>query len=423
MTKTNSTRRRVVVTGIGAVTPFGAGVPLFADALRAGRSGISLLRQLDTSGVRTKGGGEVPFFPEPGELRFVQFARLAWQEAWNQAGLQGAVDPARLGVLLGTSRGAIRELELAHVLRDGRDPAACGFRFGDGAVPELSQLLPKLFPLFGSSGLGATLAKLCGAAGPVGTMSAACASGTIAIGEAAQWIREGRCDAVIAGGAEAPFTPVSFAGVCSSKAMSERWEDPASACRPFDRTRDGYVMGEGAGVLILEAEEHARARNAKPLAELLGYAQTDDGSHITVPTGVGLAEAIAGALQDAGVASTDLDYINAHGTATVLNDRFETLAVRNALGKHADLVPISSTKSMTGHLLGAAGAVEAIATILALCEGFLPPTINHREPDPACGLDVVPNVARAARLRTAMSQSLGFGGHNAVLVMRRFSRV
>ncbi|MBL0385510.1 beta-ketoacyl-[acyl-carrier-protein] synthase family protein [Tumebacillus sp. ITR2] len=414
--KSTSTRR-VVVTGIGAVTPFGVGVPLFAEALRAGRSGIQTLTQLDTSLLRTKGGGEVPLFSHGAQLRSVHFASLAFQEAWNQANLQGRVDPTRLGVLLGTSRGAIREWELAHTLREKRNPTASGFLFPNGEVPELSALFSQLIPCFGSSPLGHSLAKLSGAAGPIGTISAACTSGTIAIGEAVQWIREGRCDAVITGGAEAPFTPTSFAGVCSSKAMSERWDDPSTACRPFDRTRDGYVMGEGAGVLILEAQEHARARNAPILAEILGYAQTADADHITVPTGIGLSEAISLALRESGVAPSDLDYINAHGTSTELNDRFETLAVKKALGPHADLVPLSSTKSMTGHLLGAAGAVEAIATILAMQGSFLPPTINYHVPDPNCDLDTVPNFAREARVDLAMSQSLGFGGHNAVLVM------
>jgi 3-oxoacyl-[acyl-carrier-protein] synthase II len=417
----NQQTRRVVVTGIGAVTPFGAGVPLFADALKKGQSGIRRLTQLDTTLVRTKGGGEIQApLPQHHQLRFLNFAAVAWQEAWEAAGLAGQIDPSRLGVLLGTSRGAVRELELAHALLEKRNPSASGFLFPDAPPPELSDLLPLLFPNFGSSPLGHSVAALSGAAGPVGTISAACASGTIAIGEAAQWIREGRCDAVIAGGAEAPFTPTSFAGVCSSKAKSERWEDPAAACRPFDLTRDGYVMGEGAGILVLEAEEHARARGAVILAEVLGYAQTDDASHITVPTGDGLARAITLALQQAERSPADLDYINAHGTSTQLNDRWETWAVKQALGDEAYRVPLSSTKSMTGHLLGAAGAVEAIATILAMRESFLPPTINCLHHDPDCDLDYVPGAARPARIEMAMSQSLGFGGHNAALVLAAF---
>lgn len=439
--------RRVVVTGMGAVTPFGAGVPSFAEALRAGQSGIRLLTQIDTAGVRTKGGGEVlGMLPAVEGLsttvhRFVKFAAVAWQEAWRQSGVAGHVDPTRLGVLMGTSRGAIRELEIAQALLTKRNPAACGFLFPAVQANEqantgerlhiknvaaaltpyqtddLPALMQLLFPQFGSSVLGRSLAALSSAEGPVGTISAACTSGTISIGEGATWIAEGRCDAVIVGGAESPFTPVSFAGVCSSGAMSTRWDEPSLACRPFDRTRDGYVMGEGAGVLVLEAEEQARARGAQILAFVRGYAQTDDASHITVPTGEGLARAITLALEQAELTAPDLDYINAHGTATELNDRFETWAVKKVLGPHADLVPLSSTKSMTGHLLGAAGAIEAIATILALQQGFLPPTIHLQERDPHCDLDYVPNSARVAKVRTAMSQSLGFGGHNAALIL------
>ncbi|MGZ4123448.1 MAG: beta-ketoacyl-[acyl-carrier-protein] synthase family protein, partial [Tumebacillaceae bacterium] len=357
--------------------------------------------------------------------RFVQLAAVAFQEAWCQSGAKTStpfaqnknhpacdlVPPERLGVLLGTSRGVVRELEIACDLLRRKGPAAF-----QAKEPEL---LAALFPTFGASILGRSIAALAGAQGPVGTLSAACASGTIVIGEGAQWIREGRCDRVIAGGAEAPFTPTSFAGVCSSKAMSERWDEPSAACRPFDRTRDGYVMGEGAGVFIMEAEEIARARGAHIFGEVLGYAQTDDASHITVPTGEGLRTAITFALQAARLAPHDLDYINAHGTSTQLNDRWETWAVKQALGDAAYRIPISSTKSMTGHLLGAAGAVEAIASLVALQEQFQPPTLNYREPDPLCDLDYVPNESRPAQLHTVMSQSLGFGGHNAALVLGR----
>lgn len=439
--------RRVVITGMGAVTPFGLGVTTFAEALRAGKSGIRLLQQLDTSQLPTKGGGEVtcdlPAIPGlPANLpRFIHFAALAFQEAWEMAGLAwhatsslgtnpfsekrvsvtspaaadvSALTNLRWGVLLGTSRGIVRELELAATKLRELGPARLQAEHPD--------LLAALFPAFGASPLGRAIANLIGAGGPVATLSAACASGTISIGEAAQWIREGRCDLVVAGGAEAPFTPVSFAGVCSSKAMSERWDDPAAACRPFDAERDGYVMGEGAGVLILEAEETARERGATILAEVIGYAQTDDASHITVPTGEGLKTAITLALRAAGVTPEALDYINAHGTSTKLNDRWETRALREALGPHAARIPVSSTKSMTGHLLGAAGAIEAIACLVAMEQHFLPPTINLHRQDPDCDLDFVPNEARPAAVRTAMTQSLGFGGHNAALIIRHFSK-
>ncbi|MCX7569476.1 beta-ketoacyl-[acyl-carrier-protein] synthase family protein [Tumebacillus sp. DT12] len=422
-------KERVVITGMGAVTPFGVGIAPFAKALQNGESGIRLLRAFDTADYPVKGGGEVPGdLPAVAGLadhapRYLHYAALAAKEAWKSAGLlteeplaeeavahtgfvygEPPCPPERIGVLLGTSRGAVRELEM---LCDARQA-------GRTLSPEL---LAALFPAFGHCPLGSGIARLLGAAGPVGTISAACASGTVAIGEAAAWIRSGRCDLVVAGGAEAPFTPTSFAGVCSSKAMSERWDDPAAACRPFDRDRDGYVMGEGAGVVVLESLASAKRRGAAVLAEIAGYAQTADASHITVPSGEGMRVAIRSALSEAGLSPADLDYINAHGTSTPLNDRWETWAIRAALGPHADRVPVSSTKSMTGHLLGAAGAVEAIACLLALQDQFLPPTINYRTPDPDCNLDVVPNTARRAALHHVMSQSLGFGGHNAALVL------
>ncbi|ARU60437.1 hypothetical protein CBW65_04650 [Tumebacillus avium] len=410
-------QRRVVITGKGAVTPFGIGVPVFAEALQKGQSGIRLLQQLDTTRLPTKGGGEVavPLSPvaglAPRAPRFVQFAALAFQEAWRESGLAGETfDKSRLGVLLGTSRGVVRELELACELLRRKGAARL-----QAEHPGLLQLL---FPVWGSGALSHSIAQLAGAAGHVGTISAACASGTIAIGEAARLISEGVCDVMIAGGAEAPFTPTSFAGVCSSKAMSERWDDPAAACRPFDARRDGYVMGEGAGVLILESYDHARARGASPLAEIIGYAQTDDASHITVPTGEGLRTAIRLALQEARLAPEELDYINAHGTSTKLNDKWETWALHQALGNAAYRIPVSSTKSMTGHLLGAAGAVETIACLLAMEHSFLPPTINYSEADPDCDLDYVPNDARSQNVSLALTQSLGFGGHNAVLLLQ-----
>jgi len=420
-------KKRVVITGRGAVTPFGLGVPAFAAALRAGQSGIRLLQQLDTSRLPTRGGGEVlEPLPDVANLtglgltpRFVHFALLAWQEAWQESGLMESVsqggsfhtlDPERIGVLIGTSRGVVRELEMLQGLLKQKGHGALQEEHGD--------LLAALFPTWGSGVLGSMIAQVSGSRGPVETLSAACASGTIAIGEAANLIREGRCDVVIAGGAEAPFTPTSFAGVCSSKAMSERWDDPTAACRPFDATRDGYVMSEGAGILVLESAEFAEARGATVLAEVIGYAQTDDASHITVPTGEGLRTAIGRAMSEARIAPADLDYINAHGTSTLLNDKWETWAVRQALGKQAEQVPLSSTKSMTGHLLGAAGAIEAIACLIAMQGQFLPPTINHHHPDPECGLDVVPNVMRECAVETVLTQSLGFGGHNAALILR-----
>lgn len=408
------THRSVVLTGIGAVTSLGIGIPSLAAALREGRSGISLLRSLDTGALPTKGGAEITEpLPQAAGLplhapRYLQLAAWACEEARRMAGLESLPNKQAVGVLLGTSRGPIREVE-----------QLCALHRQGVLHTEGAPLLQALFPGFSNSLLSSAIARLCGAEGRSLTLSAACASGTIAIGEGARWIREGSCDIVIAGGAEAPFTPLSFAGVCASKAMSANWADPAAACRPFDRTRDGYVMGEGAGILILEAEEHARARGAKPLAKVLGYAQTSDAGHITVPTGDGLRRAIGDALRDAGVTPGELDYINAHGTSTVLNDKWETWAVRKALGDAADRVPISSTKGMTGHLLGAAGAVEAILCLLAMEGGFLPPTLNLREPDPDCDLDYVPNQARPALLSTVLTQSLGFGGHNAALVLAR----
>ena len=410
-------RKRVVVTGMGCISPVGNTVKETWEALLAGKSGAALITAFDASKHKTKFAAEVKGFDAQAVLgnrearkmdRFTQFAAVATQEALEHAGLKiDETNRDRIGILIGTGIGGLGTiLEQVEVMRErGAD-----------------RVSPFLVPMMISDSAPGMLAIRVGARGPNMAIATACASGNNAIGDAMETIRRGAADVMIAGGAEASLLPLAMAGMNVMGALSTRNDEPETASRPFDRTRDGFVMGEGAGILIIESLESAQARGANILCELTGYGTTDDAHHISAPAenGAGAALSMKLALDDAGLTIHDVSYINAHGTSTPLNDKSETAAIKSVFGEQAYSVPVSSTKSMTGHLLGASGAVEAVACILALREGIIPPTMHYQIPDPECDLDYVPNQARRATLKHVMSNSFGFGGHNATLVLSRF---
>ncbi|HEX2035949.1 MAG TPA: beta-ketoacyl-ACP synthase II [Chloroflexota bacterium] len=407
---------RVVVTGLGLVTPLGLDVPSSWQALLAGRSGIGAISAFDATGFASRIAGEVRGFDiarygiEPKDARrmdrFVQFGLAAAFEAVRDAGLElPLTEGDRTGVYVGSGMGGLVTLtEQFEVLR----------RRGPERVSPF--LVPMMICDMASGQISITL----GARGPNLAIVSACATGAHAIGEAAALIQRGGADIMIAGGSEAVITPIGVAGFAAAKALSTRNDEPARASRPFDRERDGFVMGEGAGVVVLERASHARRRRARIYAELAGYGSSADAYHLTSPPegGEGAVRCMRQALQQARLDPESLDYLNAHGTSTPLNDRTETAAIHAALGHHARRMAVSSTKSMTGHLLGAAGGVEAVVSVLAIEHGVIPPTINYEHPDPACDLDYTPNSARERPVRTAMSNSFGFGGHNATLLFR-----
>lgn len=409
-------RKRVVVTGMGCISPVGNNVKDTWSALLEGKSGAGMISHFDASAHKTRFAAEVKGFDgvavfgtrEARKMdRFTQFATAATMEALEQAGFQ--IDESnrdRVGVLIGTGIGGIGTImEQAEVLRErGAD-----------------RVSPFLIPMMISDSAAGMLAIRIGARGPNMSLATACASGNNAIGEATEMIRRGAADVMVAGASEAALIPITMAGMNVMGALSTRNEDPRAASRPFDKDRDGFLMGEGAGVLILESLEHAQARGANILCEIAGYGTTDDAHHISAPAenGAGAAMSMKLALDDADLSTQDVGYINAHGTSTPLNDKSETAAIKTVFGEQAYSIPISSTKSMTGHLLGASGAVEAVFSILAIREGMLPPTINYQTPDPLCDLDYVPNEPRKVSLQHAMSNSFGFGGHNATLVFSR----
>ncbi|MBO9361626.1 MAG: beta-ketoacyl-ACP synthase II [Thermoflexus sp.] len=408
---------RVVVTGMGAITPIGNDVETFWQNVVAGCSGVGPITLFDASAMKTRIAAEVKGFDPEAWFgrkearrmdRYAQFALAATQQALQDARLDPAqVDRERVGVILGTGIGGIGAMVQGVETLITRGPD----RISPLTVPMmLADTAPGLIAIaYGFRGLNMAVVT-------------ACASGANAIGEAMRLIRQGDADVVIAGGAEAAILPVAVAAFNAMGAISTRNEEPERASRPFDRTRDGFVMGEGAGILILERLEHAQARGARVYAEVVGYGTSADAYHITAPpeNGEGAALAMRRALADAGLSPRDIDYINAHGTSTPLNDRSETQAIKAVFGEAAYNVPISSTKSMIGHLLGAAGAVEAIVCIRAITDGVIPPTINYEHPDPECDLDYVPNGARRKPVRAAMSNSFGFGGHNACLIFQRY---
>lgn len=410
-------QRKVVVTGLGCISPIGNTMNETWDALLAGRSGAAPITLFDASRHKTRFAAEVKGFDAAAVFgardarkmdRYTQFATVATLEALAHAGL--VIDEAnrdRVGILIGTGIGGIGTLlEQAEVLRE-RGP---------------ERVSPFLVPMMISDGAAGMIAIRVGARGPNMAAVTACATGTNALGEAAAMIRRGAADAMIAGGAEAAIVPLAMAGMNVMGALSTRNESPETASRPFDKERDGFVMAEGAGVLILEAEEHAKARGARILCEFTGYATTDDAHHISAPAenGAGAALSMSLALKDAGLKPEEIGYINAHGTSTPLNDKSETAAIKTVFGGHAYRVAISSTKSMTGHMLGASGAVEAAACVKVFEHNILPPTVHYSTPDPECDLDYVPNQPRAAQPEHAMSNSFGFGGHNATLILSRY---
>lgn len=410
--------RRVVVTGLGAVTPIGNDVAAYWDGLSSGRNGVGPITLFDASRHACRFAAEVKGFDPAGWLepkeakrwdRFCQFGVVAAKQAVAAAGL--TIDDAnrgRVGVSIGSGVGGLLMMETqAHVLAD-RGPD----RVSPFCVP---MMIPNM-----ATGLAAIALR---AQGPSSAVATACAAGSNAIGDAFRQIQLGLADAMVCGGAESAITPLGVAGFASAKALSFRNDDPATASRPFDAERNGFVIGEGAGVLVLEALEHAQARGATILAEIVGYGTTCDAHHITAPApgGSGGAEAIRLALVDARLNPEAVDYINAHGTSTQANDSNETAAIKTALGEHAYRIPVSSTKSMTGHLLGGSGGIEAVASVLAITHKVVPPTINYSNPDPACDLDVVPNEAREHDVNVVLSNSFGFGGHNVCLAFRRMS--
>lgn len=409
-------QKRVVITGMGVITSLGIGVDQFWNSIREGKSGISLVERIDVSNMSTKVAAEIKNF-EPTEFmdkkeakrmdRFTQLAVAAAKLAVENSQLDmEKEDPYRVGVIVGAGIGGMETFETQHEALLSKGPGRVSPFFVPMMIPDMAT---------------GRIAMQYGAKGFNGCSVSACATGTNCIGDAFKVIERGDADVMICGGAEASVTPMAFAGFCSAGAMTEN-PDPVTACRPFDAERSGFVMGEGAGVLIIEELEHAMRRGADIVAEIVGYGCTNDAYHITLPNPDGEAGArcMQMAIADAGVKPEDIDYINAHGTSTPPNDKNETAIAKLVFGEHAYKLAMSSTKSMTGHLLGAAGAVEAIISALALRDGFLPPTINYKTPDPECDLDYVPNVGRNADLRYALSNSLGFGGHNATLAFKKY---
>jgi 3-oxoacyl-[acyl-carrier-protein] synthase II len=408
--------RRVVVTGLGAVTPVGVGAKAYWDAITAGRSGVGPLTLVDPEPVPSKVAAECRDFDPAASLgpkeakrldRSVQFALTSAREAWEDARIDGAVDKDETGVVFATGIGGISSLLASEKVLHTKGPN----RVSPFTVP---QLMP-------NAAAGQIAMKL-GLRGPNFCTTTACAASNHAIGLAFQAIRQGEAVAMIAGGSEAAFVDIALVAFAQMTALATKFNDrPEEASRPFDALRNGFVMGEGAGALILEERDHALRRGAPVHAELIGFGQSADAFHITAPSedGSGAALAMTRALRSAGLEPEAVGYINAHGTSTPTGDASETRAIRLAFGDHADRLAVSSTKSMIGHLFGAAGAVEGVATVLAVREGILPPTINQTDPDPACDLDYVPNQARQATVEVAMSNGFGFGGHNAVVVFRR----
>jgi len=410
-------RRRVVMTGLGCVSPLGLNLNDTWAALLAGKSGAGPITRFDASQHKTRFAAEVKGF-DPVAIfgardarkmdRFAQFAIAAAQEALDQSGLQiNEANRDRVGIVIGTGIGGITTMIENYEALKERGP---------------DRVSPFLIPMMISDSAAGMLAIRTGARGPNLALATACATGSNAVGEAAEMIWRGVADAMIVGASESAVVSLAMAGMNVMTALSTRNDSPEKASRPFDKNRDGFLMGEGAGMVVLETLESAQARGAKVLCEFSGYGASDDAYHISAPAenGAGAALSMKLALEDAGLKPEDIDYINAHGTSTQLNDKSETAAIKTVFGAHAYKVPISSTKSMTGHLLGASGAVEAAICARILSENILPPTINYETPDPVCDLDYVPNTPRPAKPRHIMSNSFGFGGHNATIIVSRF---
>ncbi len=409
--------QRVVVTGLGVISPVGLTVTEMWEALTAGQSGVDYISSFDPASFETKFAAEVKDFDpiayvSPKEAdrmdRFTQFAVAASLQAVEAARLKTTSGNAEeTGVIIGNSIcGMLQVVEQLEVLRQ--------------AGPR--RISPILAPMMTGDAAAVQVSLILGVKGPNYALSAACCSGSDSIGHAYEAIRRGEAKVMIAGGTEAPIMPISIAAFNAARVLSTRNSEPQNACRPFDAERDGFVLGEGAAIVIMEELNHALKRGADILAEVIGYSANSDAFHITQPSpnGEGATKALSIALKKAGISPNEIDYINAHGAATVLSDKAETHAIKSVFGESAYRIPISATKSMTGHLLGAAGSIQAVITILALNHGVLPPTINLTHPDPECDLDYVPNQARSVKIKTAMSNSFGFGGHNSVLIFRQY---
>ena len=409
--------RRVVVTGMGAVSPFGLGVRHLWDSILAGKSGISTISKFDTTNFSVKIGGEVKgldlenFFNRKELSRlddFAIYAIVAAEEALINADLQeGIPNMDRFGVILGSGVGGLTTMEKQNRKMVNRGPRAVS---------------PFFIPMFIPDIAPGHISIRWGMKGPNYSVVSACASATNAIGDAYRLIQSNDADIILTGGSEAAITPIAYAGFSNMRALSINNENPEKASKPFDKNRDGFVMGEGAGILILEEAEHAIARNAKIYGEVSGYGATGDAYHITAPSpgGEGAVRAMKRAINNSKIMEKDVDYINAHGTSTPFNDKNETNAIRKVFGLHAQNISISSTKSMTGHLLGASGGIEAIICTLSIMENKIPPTINYETPDPECNLNYTPNITAERKVDVVMSNSFGFGGHNAVIILKKW---
>ncbi len=410
-------KRRVVITGVGAVTPLGNTAEEFWAGLLEGRSGIGPITRFDATDFPTRIAGELKGFDPLKYIDrkddrkfdpFLKYAVACATMAVEDAALKtDSVDPTRFGVLVGSGIGGLETLLGNYEVLRTKGP---------------DRVSPFFIPMLIVNMASGVISMRLGAKGPNSSVVTACATGNHAIGDATKIIERGDADVMIAGGSEAIIIPLTIAGFCQMKAMSTRNDDPTRASRPFDAERDGFVCGEGGGLVVLESLEHARRRDARIYAEVVGYGMTGDAHHMTAPDpeGDGAARSMAAALRDAGLEPSAVGYINAHGTSTPYNDKFETLAIKRVFGEHARKLAVSSTKSMTGHLLGAAGGIEAIATAFALHHGVLPPTINYEKPDPDCDLDYVPNQPRKQEVEVALSNAFGFGGTNATLAFRKF---
>ncbi len=417
MTMTSTEKKRVVITGMGAITPIGNTLETYWQGLLAGKSGIGPITFFDASQHKCRIAGEVKGF-DPLEYmdakdakrtdRFAQFAIAASKQALANANLTITdLNAEQVGVMIGTGVGGLKVMEDQQSVYINKGPNRCS---------------PFMVPMMIANMAAGLTAIHTGAKGPNSCAVTACAAGSNAIGDAFRIVQNGYAQAMISGGTEAAITPLSLAGFASARALSTRNDDPAHASRPFDKGRDGFVMGEGVGILILEELEHALSRGAHIYAEMVGYGMTCDAYHMTapVPGGAGAARSMELALKDADVSPTDVSYINAHGTSTPANDPTETAAIKTVLGEHAKQIPVSSTKSMTGHLLGGSGGIEGVAACMAVANDHVPPTINLQEPDDDCDLDYVPNQSRTHTVDVAMSNSFGFGGHNVTLVFRKY---
>ena len=409
-------KTRIVITGVGVVTPAGMDVKSFWESVSNGRNSISTITAFDPSAYTSRIAGEIKVFDPTKYLtpkdakrtdRFVQFAVAASREAMRTSGINlNSVDKNRFGVIIGSGIGGMITIQKEHKVLLEKGP---------------SRISPFFIPMLIVNMASGKVSMELGLKGPNTAIATACATGTHAIGDAFKIIQRNDADLMLCGGSEAAVSPLGFGGFCAARSLSTRNDEPQKASRPFDNERDGFVMGEGAGIVILEEYEHAKKRGADIYAEIIGYSMSADAYHMTAPDpeGKGAIQCISGCLKDAGIRPQDVDYINAHGTSTKLNDKVETKAIKEVFGSHAKKLAVSSTKSMIGHLLGAAGAVECVATALTMRNGLIPPTINYEFPDPDCDLDYVPNTPRKADVNIALSNSLGFGGHNCTIALKK----